>query len=211
MITDSPHLEENFNEGRRSVLPKIIAVVCALAVGVGVLVGYGFLRRRYAQQQLAKAEEARRAQEALAPTNVPKGPAKVHILVDDALLKGPQTEVRGSVKNISRENLSGLSVELEFRRRKDGLTDLMSIPLDPPQLAPDQEGRYSVILQTRDYGSARLVGVRTSVNSNLIAHISSPGQKRPPERLEPKIIIVQRPSSGREEFLNSPDKPARVP
>jgi hypothetical protein len=209
MITDSPHLENEYNERSRSALPKIIAALCALLVTAAILGGYAYLRRRHAEEALAKAKAAQQAE---VPSSVPKGPAKAHILVDEPTLKGSQSIVGGSVKNISHETLAGLTVELELRRRKDGLIDQMSIPLDPPQLDPEQEGRYSVVLLAQDYSSAKLVGLRSSRDSSLIAYSSAPGQKRPLERLEPKTIVVQRPSpGGRSEFLNSPDNPARVP
>ena len=205
MLTNLTHSEEAFDEPGRSIGLKLIAGICAVVVTAAVFSGYAYLRKRHAQQSFASATEA------LASSNAPKAPPKVHILVDDALLKSGQTIIGGLVKNISREKLSALSVELELRRRKDGAAELRSVPLDPPQLEPEKEGRYSLVLQAQDYGSVRLIGLKSSGDSTLLSYTSSPGQRRPPDRLDPKTITGQRPSSGRGEFLNSPDNPARVP
>jgi hypothetical protein len=134
------------------------------------------------------------------------------ILVDDALLQGNETLVGGTVKNTSSGRLAQVAVELELKRRKDGQPDKKLIGVEPSQLEPGQEGRYSVELKSQEYGSARLIGLRVGPDSTSVAFSSGAGQKRPPERLESKTIVVDRPpSSKRGEFLNSPDNPARVP
>ena len=205
MLTNVPHSGDAFDQPGRSLGLKLIAGICAVVVTAALFSGYAYLRKRHEQQNLAKAMQE------LASSNAPKAPPKVHILVDDALLKGGQTIIGGSVKNISRESIGALSVELELRRRKDGTAELKSVPLDPPQLEPEKEGRYSLVLPARDYGSVKLIGLKSSGDSALLSYTSSPGQRRPPERLDPRAITGQRPSSGRGEFLNSPDNPARVP
>jgi len=205
MLTNLPHSGEPFDEPGRSLGLKLIAGICAVVITAAVFSGYAYLRKRHERQNLA------RAMQELASSNAPKGPPKVHILVDDALLKGGQTIIGGSVRNISSESISALSVELELRRRKDGAAELKSVPLDPPQLEPEKEGRYSLVLAARDYGSVRLIGLKSSGDSALLSYTSSPGQRRPPERFDPRAVTVQRSSSGHGEFLNSPDNPARVP
>ena len=156
MLTNVTHSEDAFEEPGRSIGLKLIAGICAVVVTAAVFSGYAYLRKRHAQQSFASATEA------LASSNAPKAPPKVHILVDDALLKSGQTIIGGLVKNISREKLSALSVELELRRRKDGAAELRSVPLDPPQLEPEKEGRYSLVLQAQDYGSVRLIGLKST-------------------------------------------------
>ncbi|HET6892251.1 MAG TPA: FxLYD domain-containing protein, partial [Pyrinomonadaceae bacterium] len=180
-----------------------------LLVTAALVAGYAYLRRRHSQQVAAQALQA---QQERAAQNVPapKGPAKAHILVDDALLKGGQTIIGGTVKNTSNEKLSGVSVELVLRRRKDATVEQTSVPIEPADLEPNQEGRYSLKLPAQDYSAVRLVSLRSG-DSNLLAYTSSPGQKRPPERIEPKVVIVPRSGSRSGEFLNSPDNPARVP
>jgi hypothetical protein len=205
MLTDSSHtellVEENTSKGR-----MLIAVVCALAVTAIFVAGYTYLRKRTAQQRLAAEAAAVKPE----TSDAPKGPAKAHILVDEALLKGGQTIIGGTVKNISKEKLGALTVALELRRRKDGSLEQLSTPLQPTDLEPDQEGRYSLKLPAQQYNSVRLVGLKEGPDSTLLAYTTGLGQKRPPERIQPKVITVPRTGQGGE-FLNSPDNPARVP
>ncbi len=203
MLTDSTHtdllIEEKGSTGR-----KLLAIACALTVTAIFFAGYTYLRKRTAQQRLA-------AIQAPPTSGTPKGPAQAHILVDEALLKGGQTIIGGSVRNISAEKLSGLAVALELRRRKDGSLEQTSAAVEPRDLEPDQEGRYLLKLPSQQYISVRLMALKGGADSALLAYTTALGQKRPPERLEPKVVTV--PRSGRRggEFLNSPDSPARVP
>jgi hypothetical protein len=132
-------------------------------------------------------------------------------MVDDALLQGSKTLIGGTVRNTSSEKLEGLSVEVELKRRKDGVSETQLVALQPAQLEPEQEGRYSLQLKAQDYGSARLVALKAGPNLVPLPYTTAQGQKRPPERLESKSITVDKPSSKGGEFLNSPDNPARVP
>jgi hypothetical protein len=205
MLTDSTHtellVEEEASTGR-----KLVAVVCGLAVTAIIFAGYTYLRKLSAQQRLAA-----NAAQSPPTSDIPKGPAKAHILVDDALLKGGQTLIGGAVKNISEEKLTGLTVLLELRRRQNGTLEQTSAAVEPGELEPNQEGRYALRLPAKQYISVRLTGLRGGANSELLAFTTSSGQKRPPERLEPKVVRVPRAGSRGGEFLNSPDNPARVP
>lgn len=190
--------EEIFAEATRSVPRKVIAAIAALVVTALVLTGYVLLKNRHAQNtaQLAPGVEARK-------------PPKALITVDEALLQGGKTILGGTVKNTSNEQLDGLAVELELKRRNDATAELQLIALQPPQLAPQQEGRYSVQLKAQDYSFAKLVGLKSG--TNVVPYATAPGQKRPPERLDSKTITIGKPSQKSGEFLNSPDNPARVP
>jgi len=203
MIIDSNE-PELFVEPKRSFGPKLVAAACALLITALVLGGYAVLRRRHVQNAASMASP----QEL---TALPKGPPKALILVDDALLKGGNTIIGGTVKNTSAERLEGLSVELELKRRRDGLTEKKLVSLEPSQLDPEQEARYSFQLKNQDYGSVRLVSLKAEPNLLPLAYRVAQGQKRPPERLESKTIIIDKRSSKHDEFLNSPDNPARVP
>lgn len=206
MSTETTH-PKLLTEEKSSASLKVLAAGLAVFVTALLLVGYTYFRNRQA------AEQTRAAIARVQPNSasVPRGPAKAHILVDDAMLKGGQTTIGGTVKNISQEKLTGLSVELELQRRKDGKAERKTIPLTPAELQPEEEGRYSLSLRAQDYGSVRLVGLKAGADSGLIAHTTAEGQKRPPERLQPKVITIQRPAPGKGEFLNSPENPARVP
>lgn len=204
MLTDPSHTELLIEE-KRPVSRKLVAVIAALVVTALVISGYLYLRGRHVQQMAAAVTPVPES----SPT-VPKGPAKAHILVDDAMLKGGQTIIGGSVKNISGERLVGLSVGLELRRRKDASLEQVSAPVAPTDLDPEQEGRYLLNLPAQEYSSVRLANLRVG-DSTLIAFSSAQGQKRPPERLEPKTVTVPRSPSKGGDFLNTPDNPARVP
>lgn len=205
MLTDPTHTELLIEE-KRSTGRMLVGAVCALAITAIVFAGYTYLRRRTAQQRLALI-----AAQAPPPSVTPRGPAKAHILVDDALLKGPQTIIGGTVRNISAEKLTGLEVALELRRRKDGSLEQTSAAVEPNDLEPAQEGRYSLKLPAKEYLSVRLAGLKAGADSASLVYTTASGQKRPPERFEPKVVTVPRSGPPGDGFLNSPDNPARVP
>jgi hypothetical protein len=196
------HQDKLFVEPRSSALPKVLAGVAALLITALVFTGYTLLRKRHAEDSGSLASAPAAANEA------PK-PPKALIIIDEALLQGGKTTIGGVVKNTSAEKLEGLSVELELRRRKDGVLETRSVPLTPAQLESQAESRYLLELKAQDYSSARLVALKAGPNS--LPYTTAQGQKRPLERLEPKTIVVGKPTGKGGEFLNSPDNPARVP
>jgi len=203
-MLESPQ-DELFGEPKRSAMPMVLAGISALLITALLLAGYTLLRKRHAEDAglTSLSNPAQSAER--------KQPPKALIIVDEALLKAGKTTIGGVVKNTSAERLEGLSVELELKRRKDAMTETQLVPLVPALLEPQQEGRYSLQLKAQDYSSARLVGLKSGPTLAALPYTTAPGQKRPPERLETKTIIVGRPASKGGEFLNSPDKPARVP
>jgi len=203
-MTDSLR-EQTFVAPKGSFGLKLVAGISALAVTVAVFIGYAYLRQRHAENGGATMSTAQ------TQSREPRKSPKAIVLVDDPLLQGSKTIVGGAVRNTSAERLEQVSVELELKRRKDGTAEKKLVALTPLQLEPGQEGRYSLELKAQEYGSVRLVGLRVGPDSSPLAYTSAPGQKRPPERLESKTIIVNKPSSKRDGFLNSPDNPARVP
>ncbi|MGH9907201.1 MAG: hypothetical protein ACRD8U_16640 [Pyrinomonadaceae bacterium] len=203
MVNDSTHTELLIEE-RSAPGSKVVAALCAILLSAALIAGYAYVRRRHNQQVLASAVPAPAEQ------NVPKGPPKAHILVDEPLLQGGQTIIGGAVKNVSDEKLTSLSVALDLKRRKDGVIEQVSAPVEPGDLDVGQEGRYILKAAAQQYSSVRLVGLKGGLNGAPLAYTTSQGQKRPPERLEPRIVTVPR-ARGRGEFLNSPDNPASVP
>jgi hypothetical protein len=190
------------DEARKSNALKAIAVLCAILLTGALLAGYAVMRKRHAQQTL----------EAIAietPEAPPKSTPKAQIIMDEPLLKGGDTIIGGRVKNISAEKLTGLTVHLELRRRKSADMAESLVSVDPSPLDAGQEGSYSVKFRAQEYASVRLIGLTVEPNSSVLAYTSAQGKQRPPERLESKTIII-RPASRRDEFLNSPDNPARV-
>lgn len=202
-LLDSTSISARQGTQSRSVI--LLGMAAAIVVAALLLTGYSILRKRHQQRVLA-------AQQSEIPVSKePKGPPKVQILVDEALIKGDQSLLGGTVKNISNENLTDLAVNLELVRRRDGGTDKVSAPIEPTQLAPQQEGRYSLQLHAADYLSVKLAGVKSGNNSDLLAYVAGPGQKRPLETTPSKTIIIGRPNSSKGGFLNTPDNPGRVP
>lgn len=204
MINDPFHPEEAVAREHESKRRKLLGVVCAVGITAILLAGYGYIRKYHAQRVL----------ENTTPPPVvdsgPKGPALAHVVIDEPTLEKGMTTIGGVVKNISKQELSGLQVVVELRRRKDSGLEEILLPVSPAQLQPEQEGFYSMKAPAQDYGSIRLAGLRADPQSNLIAYSSAQGKKRPPERLEPRIIVIKR--AGRPgEVINSPDNPTRVP
>ena len=199
------HQDELFVEAKGSVWPKLLGGLSALLITALVFTGYTLLRKRHAENTgvLALSSPASAGEAGKPP--------KALVIVDEALLQGSKTTIGGIVRNTSAERLEGVSVELELRHRKDGATETRLVPLEPAQLESQQEGRYSLELKAQDYSSARLVALKAGPSLQAVAYATAPGQKRPPERLEPKTIIVGRPAGKGGDFLNSPDNPARVP
>jgi hypothetical protein len=115
------------------------------------------------------------------------------------------------VKNISQDTLSGLAVDLELKRRAGGNSERMTVALTPPRLEPNQEGTYSLKLPAQHFSGVRLVSLTVEPNATQVAFTTGAGQKRPLERIEPKVVVVPRSPSKGGEFLNTPDNPARVP
>jgi hypothetical protein len=201
MINDPFHPEEAIERERESSKRKLLAVVCAVGVTAILLAGYGYIRKYHAEKVFADNTP---------PPVVEKAPPLAHVVLDEPTLEKGMTTIGGVVKNISKQELSGISVMLEMRRRKDGGIEESSLPVTPAQLQPEQEGSYSVKVSAQDFASIRLAGLKADPQSSLIAYSSSQGKKRTPERLEPKTIVVKR--AGRPgEFINTPDNPGRVP
>ena len=144
------------------------------------------------------------------PPVVEKKPPQAHIVIDEPTLEKGMTTIGGVVKNISKQDLSNLSVVIELRRRKDSGVEENLLPVTPAQLQPEQEGSYSLKVSALEYASIRLAGLKADPQSSLVAYSSSQGKKRTPERLEPKTIVVKRGGKPGE-FINSPDNPVRVP
>lgn len=204
MINDPFHPEEAIEREKETTRRKLFGVVCAVAITAMLLAGYAVLRRLHARQILANQTPA--------PTmdKGPKGPPVAHILVDQPSLEKGFTTIGGIVRNTSQAELSGLTIALMLHRRKDGGSEEKLVPVEPGKLQPEEEGAYSLKLPASDYGSITLVGLRAAPDSRLIAFTTAPGKPRPPERIEPRTIIVRKPGKPGE-FINTPDNPSRVP
>lgn len=203
MINDPFNPDATIMRERESNKRKILAVVLAFVATAAMLLGYAYMRKRHAEKLIASSTVP------ATPDTGPKGPAVAHILIDDPMLDKGVTTIGGVVKNISKRELSGLSVALELRRRKDGKTEQATVPVEPSKLIPDQAGAYSLKLPAQTYGSIKMIGLKADPEATLIAYSSSPGKKRPPERLEPKTIILGKRPVKDGEFINTFENPYR--
>jgi hypothetical protein len=201
MFNDPFHPEEAIQQQHDSNKRMLLGVVCAVAVAALLLVGYGYIRKYHAQRVL---------QNTAVPPVPEKPPALAHVVIDEPTVEKGFTTIGGVVKNISGRELSGLSVMLDLRRRKDGKTEQHVLPVSPAQLHPQEEGAYAVKVPLEDFASIRLAGLQADPQATLIAYSSSQGKKRAPERLEPRTIVIKRAGKPGE-FINTPDNPARVP
>lgn len=203
MINDPFHPEDALAREKDSTRGKLLGVICALAITAILLTGYAFIRRLHGQQILANQTPPP------ATETGPKGPALAHILIDEPLLDKGITTIGGAVKNISQAPLSGLAIDMQLNH-KNGEKEQKLIPVGPAMLQPQEEGSYVLKLPASEYTSVTLLGLRADPEAKPIVFTKSPGKPRPPERLQPKTVIVKK--SGRTgEFINTPDNPGRVP
>lgn len=203
MFNDLFHPEESVIQQNDSTKRKLLAVVCAVAVTAILLAGYAYFRKYHAQRVLQNATPP-------VSESTHKGPALAHVVVDEPTLEKGMTTVGGVVKNISNQPLSGVSVTLELRRRKDGKHEQTVLAVTPGQLQPQQEGSYAAKFSIDDFASVRLAGVQADPQSTLIVYTAAQGKKRAPERLQPQVVVGKRTGKPGE-FLNTPDNPGRVP
>jgi hypothetical protein len=205
-FTDSDDFE---GERGRSRAFKIVSIIAALSLTAALLLGFLYWRKRHEEQ--AGIEQAAKAK-AVRPAALQ---TKVQVYMDEAVRKGPQALIGGTVHNISNEKLSNLSLEIELSHRKDPGTEVRTLEVEPRDLAPDEKGRYSLTL-TGDYRSFKLLHVKSGPASEAIGFKPAPGAPRPAEQAPQttKTVIVNRPSApkkGEEEFINTPDNPSRIP
>ena len=204
----SNELKSLGGEKDRSFLTRGIAILCALGLTASLLIGYLILRRRHAER--LRAEQAAQTQ-AVKPAPVPV----LQLFIDDAMIKGSQAVLGGTVQNISVEKQTGLTVSVELKRRKDGAAEVRSVPLEPRDLEPEAFGRYSLTVPSGEYRESRVLQIKSDRHSGELAFKTSHGSQRPPERLPQTgktIIVKPSPSRGKgEEFINTPDNPVKVP
>ena len=190
----------------RSSLIKIVSILLAVAITASLLIGFLIWRKRHEERVGVGPQPQAKAIK-------PAPPLKVQVYMDEAVRKGTQALISGTIHNISNEPLSNISLEVELTRRKDASTEVRSMDVDPKELAPNQKGKYSLTL-TGDYSSIKILTIKSGANSTEIGFKKAPGVPRPVETPhEPKTIIVNRPSAPKqgEEFINTPDDPARIP
>jgi hypothetical protein len=149
---------------------------------------------------------------AVQATPTPKPEPQAHIFVDEAMLAKPYAIIGGAVQNVGKEKLEKLSVEVELRRRADSGVETREVKVEPADLEPGQQGKFSLKVLSEEWSGSRVVGLRRG--GEEIAFRSLPGAKRPPEKFKDNVIIVKTPAKkkpGGDDFINTPDTPYSVP
>jgi len=151
-------------------------------------------------------------QKAARATPTPKPEPQAHIFVDEAMLARPYAIIGGAVQNVGNEKLEQLWVEVELRRRADSGVETREVKVEPADLEPGQQGKFSLKVLSEEWSGSRVVGLRRGLQE--VAFKSLPGAKRPPEKFKDNVIIVKTPSKkkpGGDDFINTPDTPYSVP
>lgn len=147
-------------------------------------------------------------------TPTPKPEPQAHVFVDEALLAKPYAIIGGAVQNVGKERLERLAVQVELRRRADSGTETREIKVEPADLEPGQQGKFSLKVLSEEWSGSRVVGLKSGARAEEVAFKSLPGAKRPPEKIKDNVIIVKTPAkkkSGGDDFINTPDTPYSVP
>lgn len=184
----------------RSAKNKLIALLCALLLTGGVILGFFYLRWRHDSKASANQPVIEQKQQPIAK-----------ILVDEAMIKGDSVIIGGTVINTSQQPLNALSVELEFTRRKSNSIEKKVLQIKPEVLQPGEKGNYSAIFLSKEFSSVKVTKLLN--NNNAVAFNQEAGAKRPLEKPKPpkvNIIVVKPKSKGGEDFINSPDDPVVI-
>lgn len=205
--SSTPEFQSSDREDRKSLLRRALSILCALGITAAVLMGYAYLVRRHAER--LRAQEA-----AQSPIQKPNPSPQAQVFVDEAMIKGSQAVIGGTILNTSPSKLTNLNVELELKRRKDGKSEVRTLAVDPDDLNPNQQGRYALNVPSREYRESRVKSIRSGQELTDVPFKIIPGAMRPDERLPTRETITVRPSPRRgngEEFINTPDSPVKVP
>lgn len=163
----------------------------------------------------ARSEQSPSARDKIALPKAAQTP-EAEIYVDEAMRRPPMAVIGGTIQNVAARKLDDLTVEIELTRRKDGSKEMRAVPVVPASLEPGDKGRYSISIPSEEWGSSRVVRLRSSASAAEVAYKTLPGARRAPERIAaPPTKIIQeprpRPKSSNDGFLNSPDDPIPVP
>lgn len=190
----------------RQSLSTFISFVFALVAVCGLFYSYLYLRSKHAAQIPVAPGAATNSKQATLTAATPQA----QIAQDETWAKNGQAIIGGTVRNVSRNKLNNLLVELELKRRADGQTENLNVDVMPRNLEPEDQGKFSLRVPSREYSGLRIVSLKDKADSINIAFTSVPGAPRPVEPApQAKVIIVQRPAprTRGDEFLNTPDNP----
>jgi hypothetical protein len=157
-------------------------------------------------------DAAARANTQTRPADAPEPEANV--FVDEAMLAKPYAIIGGTVENVGDGRLEKLSVEIELKRRADGSVERREVSVEPGNLEPGRQGKFSLKVLSEEWSGYSVVKLRSAAPPQEVAFKSLPGAKRPPERFKDNVVIVKTPGpkkSGGGDFINTPDTPYKVP
>jgi hypothetical protein len=194
--------------GGRALLTRAIAIACAALVVGGMILGYTLLRQRHAARLSTLTRPAD-------PPPAHRPQPVLQVYEDEAVLKGPVAIIGGTVRNVSAEKITGITIELEMTRRKDRGAEPRAIPLAPKDLAPGELGRYSLAVPTRDFSDARIRRIRSLDQGRDLAYRSAPGAQRPrapaPDSRQPYDAPKRPAKPSGDDFINTPDTATKIP
>jgi hypothetical protein len=139
---------------------------------------------------------------------------EANIYVDEAMLAKPYAIIGGTVENVGSERLDKLSVEIELRRRADNGVERRAVAVEPGALERGKQGRFRLKILSEEWSGSRVVGLRSGSRAQEVAYKTLPGAKRPPEKIEPRIVVGNPPARKKADgggFINTPDTPYKVP
>lgn len=204
-MATEPNNELHFAAGeRQQPLVKLGAVACAVAVTGALLAGYFLLQHSQKQRALVAQQAAQAAKKT--------APVEAQVLEDEARLQGGAAVIGGVVRNVSNTRLADVSVEVQLIPRVGENLQLQQVKLEPANLNPGEEGRYTLTVPSRQWSATRLVRVLSAARNQEIAFRSQIGERRPLESPPQgsKVVVVQKPKSKGDDFLNTPDNPIPI-
>lgn len=190
--------------GRKSLAAKIWPALLAIALTVGLLGGYFYLRGRNEKALAERRAEAEKAKAVAPPV--------AQIFQDEVRLAGGQAVFGGTVRNISGEKLEGLSVEVELKSRTGDGKEVRQVSVEPRDLPPGQDGRYSLQIAPKAWSGVSVARLVSAARGGEVPFKPEVGARRPAEgRPAPKVIVEPRPRQKGDDFINTPDTPVRIP
>ncbi len=192
----------------RSSKAFYIALMIALLITAGVGIGMMILQRRNATR-MAEQQAA-----AVEPVEKPKPVPELRVFLDESIVKAGKASVSGTVKNLSPNPVSGVSLQLQLFQRKDGATVIKSIEPVPKDLPPNGEAKFTMAVSQHEFRTWRIARVVSNSSNREIAFVTDQGALRPKEgpTTVNETVGGRGPGSPRDGgYLNTPDTPIRVP
>lgn len=190
--------------GKAFYIGLLLALLITAGVGVGLMVLQRRNATRLAEQQKAVEQ----------PLEKPKPKPELQVLLDDSIIKSGNASVSGTVKNISSNPVSGITLQLQLIQRSDSATIIRPVVPTPADLAPNGEAKFAFTVSQKEYRTWRVGKVLSSSANREIAFVTDQGAERPKEG----PTTVNQTTAGRGAgtrsdggYLNTPDTPVRVP